>query len=152
VSLWRAVHGRAPRLALIGSDGVAESGFTRRIGRRAARRTLLTVSVLAPGAYPPAAQPVFDAFRARHGRDADPYMLYGYESMRVLLDCIRATDPARPLRPQVIAAFRAIRNRDSVLGRYSIDRNGDTTLSTYGVYGVDGRGRLVFDRAIDSRG
>jgi branched-chain amino acid transport system substrate-binding protein len=151
VPLWRAVHRRAPRLMLVGADGIAVSGFARRIGRGAARRTSLTVAVLAPDSYPAAAQPVFEAFRARHGRDADPYMLYGYEAMRVLLDCIRATDPARPLRPQVRDALFAIRDRDSVLGRYSIDRNGDTTLSSYGVYGVDRRGNLVFDQAIATR-
>jgi branched-chain amino acid transport system substrate-binding protein len=54
-------------------------------------------------------------------------------------------------RASVIAAFRAVtRDRDSVLGRYSIDANGDTTLSTYGVQRIE-RGRLVYDRTIDSR-
>ena len=33
------------------------------------------------------------------------------------------------------------------LGTYSIDENGDTTLSDYGGYRVEG-GKLVFDRAI----
>jgi hypothetical protein len=47
------------------------------------------------------------------------------------------------------AAFRATRDRDSVLGRYSIDANGETTLSTYGVLKVS-RKRLVYDRKIDS--
>jgi hypothetical protein len=36
-----------------------------------------------------------------------------------------------------------------VLGRYSIDANGETTLSTYGVLKVS-RKRLVYDRTIDS--
>ena len=53
-------------------------------------------------------------------------------------------------RAAVVAAFHAIRDRDSVLGRYSIDANGDTTLSTYGVVAVGARGRLVYDRTVDS--
>lgn len=50
----------------------------------------------------------------------------------------------------VVAAFGATPDRDSVHGRYSIDPNGDTTLSTYGVLGVGPRGRLVYGRTIDS--
>jgi branched-chain amino acid transport system substrate-binding protein len=63
--------------------------------------------------------------------------------MSLLLDAIdRATDhgtkPA--LRSQVRAAIFATRDRRSVLGTYSIDADGDTTLGRYGVYGiVDGR-------------
>ena len=50
-------------------------------------------------------------------------------------------------RQAVIDAFFAIENRESALGTYSIDENGDTTLSDYGGYRAKG-GKLVFDRAI----
>jgi branched-chain amino acid transport system substrate-binding protein len=149
VRLWREVHRRAPRLALVGSDGVAEARFARRIGRAAARRTSLTLGVVPPAALP-AAQPLLATFRARHGREPSPYMPYGYEAMRVVLDCIRAPAPAPTLRQGVVDAFYAIRGRESVLGRYSIDSKGDSTLSTFGVYGVDGAGRLAFRQVIDS--
>jgi branched-chain amino acid transport system substrate-binding protein len=150
VRLWREVHRRAPRLALVGSDGVAEAGFARRIGRAAAGRTSLTLSVVPPTALPPAVQPLLATYRARFGREPGPYMPYGYEAMRVVLDCIRAPAAAPSLRQGVIDAFFAIRGRDSVLGRYSIDSKGDSTLSTFGVYGVDGSGRLAFRQVIDS--
>jgi branched-chain amino acid transport system substrate-binding protein len=145
--LWREVHRRAPRMRLVGSDGIGESRFTRRIGR-AARRTSITLGVLASEAYPPAAQPVLAALDQRLGRPVSGYALYGYEAMNLVLEAIRAADPARPLRPQVTAALFAIRDRDSVLGRYSIDRFGDTTLGTYGIYRIDTAGRLQFERAI----
>ena len=106
--------------------------------------------MLDPAAYPPAAQAFYAAFRARFGKAAGPYALQGYEAMRVALDAIRAAGPRGNDRAAVVAAFHAIRDRDSVLGRYSIDANGDTTLSTYGVLSVDRRGRLVYDRTIDS--
>ena len=50
-----------------------------------------------------------------------------------------------------VDALLATRGRDSVLGRYSIDRNGDSTLSAYGVYRVVGRA-LAFERMVDSSG
>jgi branched-chain amino acid transport system substrate-binding protein len=148
VRLWREVHRRRPRLALVGSDGVAEARFARGIGRSAARRTALTLSTL-PVAALPGAQPLVDAFRARFGREPSPYIPYGYEAMRVVLDCVRAGVPAPTLRRGAVECFRGIRNRDSVLGRYSIDRFGDTTLTTFGVYGIDG-GRLAFRQVVDS--
>ena len=40
-------------------------------------------------------------------------------------------------------------DRDSVVGRYSVMGNGETTLSTYGVDRVEG-GRPVFSHAIDT--
>jgi branched-chain amino acid transport system substrate-binding protein len=37
-----------------------------------------------------------------------------------------------------------------VLGTYSIDKNGDTTLTDYGVYAVD-NGDLKFDETIKAK-
>jgi branched-chain amino acid transport system substrate-binding protein len=36
-----------------------------------------------------------------------------------------------------------------VLGTYDIDKNGDTTLSDYGVVRVE-RGKVVFDRVVQA--
>jgi branched-chain amino acid transport system substrate-binding protein len=54
-------------------------------------------------------------------------------------------------RQAVVDAFFKIKDRDSVLGNYSIDANGDTTLSSYGGNRVKG-GKLVFDKVIKVQG
>jgi branched-chain amino acid transport system substrate-binding protein len=143
--LWNAVHRRNPRLKLFGVDGVAERPFTRRLSRRAARRTLITN----PVSTHPGGRAFTEAFRARFHKTPEPYAIYGYEAMSVVLDAIRRGGNSRRA---VIDAFFATRDRDSVLGRYSIDANGDTTLSTYGVLKVTRRGGLAYDRTIDSAG
>ncbi|MDP9136427.1 MAG: branched-chain amino acid ABC transporter substrate-binding protein [Actinomycetota bacterium] len=145
--LWRAVHRRNPKTALLAPEGVTDRAFARSLSRGAARRTLVTNPTLDPAAYPPAAQAFYAAFRARFGHEPQAYAIYGYEAMSVVLDAIARAGSAD--REAVVNAFRATRDRDSVLGRYSIDANGDTTLSTYGVFKVS-RGRLVYDRTIDS--
>jgi branched-chain amino acid transport system substrate-binding protein len=150
ISLWREVHRRNSRLQLLGPDGVAESAFTRHLSPGAAARTHITAPTLDPAAYPPAAQTFFAAFRARYGRGPEPYAVYGYEAVSLLLDAMRRAGPAAGDRAAVIRALFATRARDSVLGRYSIDRFGDTTLSTYGGLGVSPRGSLVFDRVLDT--
>ena len=58
--------------------------------------------------------------------------------MNLALDAIkRSATPAR--RPDILKAIFATKDRTSVLGTYSIDKNGDTTLTDYGVYSVNGR-------------
>ena len=141
VPLWRALHRAKPRLRLFAGDGVAESGFVDRIGP-ARRRTKVLVATLAPGSYPAAGQDVLRAL----GPNPDPYALYGYEAMAVALDAINRGGPTRA---GAVDAFFATRDRDSVLGRYSIDPFGDTTLTQYGRYRVDRRG-LVFDGVVDA--
>jgi branched-chain amino acid transport system substrate-binding protein len=149
VRLWRAVHRRHRRWRLLGADGVATPAFARAIGAGAARRTRLTAPPLAESAYGAAGQAFFARFRARYGSEPHPFAIYGYEAMAVILDSAAATaDPAN--RGLVVDAFYATRDRDSVLGRYSIDAFGDTTLGTYGGYRVDGRGRIVWDRVLRS--
>jgi len=147
VPLVRALARRLPRARFFGSDGVAESGFTGRLSRRVARRVLVAVSTLAPDAYPPAGRAFFDRYRARYNDpNPDPYSIYGYESMQLLLDAVAA---AGPNRAGVIASLRSVAGRASVLGTYGFDRFGDTTLRTYGVYGIRG-GELVYAGAVEA--
>jgi branched-chain amino acid transport system substrate-binding protein len=148
--LWQAVHRRAPGVRLLGADGVAERAFTRRLSRGERARTYLTDVPLAPAAYPAAGQAFFAAFRARYGRDPLPRAIYGYEAMSVVLDSIARAGARGNVREDVVAQFFATRDRDSVLGRYSIDRFGDTTLSDYGGYTVSPAGDLVFARILDA--
>ncbi len=89
--------------------------------------TLATSAALDPSQLPPAGREFVAAFRAEYGRAPGRYAAYGYEAMAVILDSIeRASDPAD--RGAVIDAFFATADRDSVLGTYSIDEVGDTTL------------------------
>ena len=149
VGLWREVHRANPRAALFGGDGVGDSFFTRQIPRGAAQRTRITLPTLPPSRYPSAAQAFFTAFRARFGHPAQPYAIYGYEAMALVLDCLHRAGPAAD-RAAVVGQFFKTADRASVLGRYSIDRSGDTTLSLYGGYRVSRLGNLVYERTIDS--
>ena len=47
--------------------------------------------------------------------------------------------------------FANTKDRDSVLGTYDIDENGDTTLTDYGLYDIKD-GKLTFDKAIKAEG
>jgi branched-chain amino acid transport system substrate-binding protein len=110
----------------------------------------LTNPTLDPKLYPPAAQDFFKTFKQKYGKDPEPYAIYGYEAMKVALLAIQNAGDKGNDKQAVIDAFFKIKNRDSVLGKYSIDSGGDTTLSDYGADKVVG-GKLVFDKVIKAK-
>ena len=147
VRLFRALAAAMPRAKLFGSDGVAESGFTGRLPARVGRRVLVTVSTLAPSAYPAQGQDVLARYAQRYGDPSpDPYALYGYEAMRLALDAVSATGPDRGA---VVGALRAMPGRAGALGTYRFDRFGDTTERTFGLYGIR-RGALVWAGTVEA--
>jgi branched-chain amino acid transport system substrate-binding protein len=148
ISLWQRLHHADPHLRLLGPSGLASDSFAAGIGA-AASVTYLTTPLLAESLYPPAARRVLADYVKVFHRPAGPSVLYGYEAMSVVLDSIRRAGAGGNNRPDVIRAFMSTRNRDSVIGRYSMQPNGETTISTYGVDRVSG-GRTVFVRAIDA--
>jgi branched-chain amino acid transport system substrate-binding protein len=82
--------------------------------------------------------------------DPEPYAIYGYEAMQVALLAIQNAGDKGNDRAAVIDQFFKIKDRDSVLGKYSIDANGDTTLSDYGGNRIK-NGKLVFDKVIKAQ-
>jgi branched-chain amino acid transport system substrate-binding protein len=154
VQLYKDFAAALPDAKLYGPDGVAEAGFVDPkeggIPADVASRVTLTVATLSPDQYPEDGQAFFDAFREKHDEpNPNPYAIYGYEAMRLALDAIARSETGDTA--DILAALFETRDRESVLGTYSIDENGDTTLSDYGVYRVAG-GELEFDRTIQAEG
>jgi branched-chain amino acid transport system substrate-binding protein len=144
--LWRDLHKASPNLLLLGSSSMAGESFTSQIGAAAAN-TYLTTPVLPTRLYPAAAQKVLSHYRTVFGVEGGPYSLYGYEAMTLVLDAIRAAGPRGNDRQTVIDHVFATKNRNSVIGRYSIEASGETTLPSYGVDRVSG-GRPVYFRTL----
>jgi branched-chain amino acid transport system substrate-binding protein len=147
--LWKQLHAANPRLLLLGPSTMVDEAFTSAIGA-AAPSTYLTTSVLAAQLYPRSAQRVLDEYRRSFGAAAEPYALYGYEAMSAVLGAIRSAGSRGNDRQAVIDRFFAATHPDSVLGPYSIEADGETTLARYGVDRVV-NGRPVFYRAISIR-
>jgi branched-chain amino acid transport system substrate-binding protein len=146
-ALWQQLHTADPGLLLLGSHGLANEAFASQIGA-GSTSTYLTTPLLAAGEYPPAAARVLREYRRHFPGEAGAGALYGYEAMSVVLDAIRSAGSRGNDRQVVIDRFFATRNRDSVLGRYSIEADGETTLSRYAVDRVQ-HGRLTPYRVLE---
>jgi branched-chain amino acid transport system substrate-binding protein len=150
VQVFKDVNAANPTMKLFGPDGVAESAFATKLGSSVEKQTYITNPTLDPKLYPPAAQDFFAKFKQKFGNDPQPYAIYGYEAMKVALLAIQNAGDKGNDKQAVIDAFFKIKDRDSVLGKYSIDENGDTTLSDYGADRVES-GKLVFDKVIKAQ-
>jgi len=153
VQLYKDVAAALPEAALYGPDGVAESTFydpaDGGLPPEVAARVKVTVATLSPDEYSEEGRQFFADYEAAYGDpDPNPYAIYGYEAASLILDVLdRADDPTD--RASVLRTLFETTDRESVLGTYSIDEHGDTTLTSYGVYRIDA-GRLAFERSVES--
>jgi branched-chain amino acid transport system substrate-binding protein len=148
--LYKDLSAAMPDAKLFGPDGVATVDFTKEIPANVQKQTYLTAPTLSPDELPPAGQQFYKDYEAEYGEpqdEIDPYAVYGYEAMAVVCDAIAQGGDDRQA---VIDAFFATKGRESPLGTYDIDPDGDTTLSDYGGYKAEG-GKLVFDKVIKAQ-
>ena len=152
VQLFKDVSAALPDARLYGPDGVSNPEFfvadEGGIPADVADKVKVTVATLSPEEYPPDGQRFFDEYKERYDVPAvDPYAIYGYEAMQLVLDTCEQLGAGCSDRQAMIDALMSTKGRGSVLGTYDIDENGDTTLTDYGVYTVKD-GELVFDETV----
>jgi branched-chain amino acid transport system substrate-binding protein len=149
-SLFRQLHAADTSLSLLGSSTMLNGVFSSKLGAAEAA-TMLGSPVLAARLYPRSGARVLAQYTRRFGAAAEPYVLYGYEAMSVVLAAIRSAGSSGDDRQAVIDKFFATRERHSVLGVYSMQPSGETTLSSYAIDRVVNR-TPVFWRAFDAAG
>jgi branched-chain amino acid transport system substrate-binding protein len=152
VQLLKDAGTALPNAKLYGGDAMAlnetanpKTGLPAKIGAR----FKATIATLDPANFPPDGKKFFSDFKSEYGIDRpNPYAIYGYEAMDLILDSIEAVGAKGGDRQAVIdQVLNNTKGRESVLGTYDIDENGDTTLTDYGLYKVED-GELVFDKVI----
>ena len=157
VQLFTDIANGAKNIKLFGPDGVADEAFTGKDGLSPAiaKRTLITVATLDPENYPPEGKKFFEDYEKQTGdKTPAPYSIYGYEGMSVILDSLkRAADAngGKLSRQAVIDQFFSTKGRQSVLGTYDVDKDGDTTLTDYGLYKIE-NAEPVFEKVIKAGG
>jgi branched-chain amino acid transport system substrate-binding protein len=133
-----------PRTPVLGSAGLSPdaSQAPRSPGERA-----VVVSPFKPfGAYPAHGHRILRTLPADVRR---PEALYGYESMRLVLDAIHSlvASGERPTRAAVMRVALAPGLRRGAIGRYRVERSGDVTDFAFAEYRVRAA-RLVYARPV----
>ena len=133
VQLWKDLGAALPDATLWGPDGLATSTFTNPLPVDIADRTYLTVATINPKDYGPKGQKFFDDFKAEYNQKVvQPYAIYGFEAMDVVLDALESAGDSCNDRQAVIDAFFNTKDKEGVTGTYDIDEDGDVTLNEFG--------------------
>ncbi len=160
VQVFKDVAAANPDVKLYGPDGVAEAAFTDPaeggIPADVGTRTKITVATLGLEEFKKRnnaeAEKFFKDFEAEYGDSTpDPYAIYGYETMALALSTLEAAGAKANDRAVVSEQLvTQTKDRESALGVYSIDENGDTTLTDYGLYVVKD-GQPTFEKVIKAQ-
>jgi branched-chain amino acid transport system substrate-binding protein len=152
VQIVKDVNAAIPTAKIFGPDGVCSAAWTSAAkgGVPASIDPLMqcTVATLDLTAYP-GGKTFLAAYKAAYGvASPDPYAIYGYEAMSLALDTISSLGSNGNSKSAVRSALFATKDRHSVLGTYSINTNGDTTLPSYGLYKVGPDAAPVFYKVL----
>jgi len=152
VQITKDVHSAIPTAKIFGGDGVCTSSYTSasKGGVPAAIDPLIqcTVATQNLAAYP-GGKDFLAAYQAKYNVSSpDPYAIYGYAEMQLALNTIKNLGAQGNSKSDVLKALFATTGRNSVLGTYGFDKNGDTTLKSYGLYKVGPNGEPVFVKTI----
>lgn len=140
------LHAAGAKARLIVPDGCFTESLITAAGRDALEgRVFITFGGVPADRLQGKGRAFAEAYRARFGIEPESYAAYGYEAAAVVLDALRRADA--PDRAAVLKALRETRDYDGVLGRWSFDANGDTTLRTVSGNEVKG-GRFAFAKII----
>jgi len=147
VQLYKDVGKALPNAKLFGDDGVAITTFTKPLPKDIQSRSYITVATIDPKDYPPEGQKFFKDFSSTYGGKPETYAIYGYEAMALALDAMKRAGDKCNDKAAVSAEVYKTKDKKSVLGEYSIDKDGDTTLNDFGRYLVKG-GALEFNKTV----
>jgi branched-chain amino acid transport system substrate-binding protein len=152
VQITKDINAAIPTAKIFGGDGVCTDSYTAasKGGVPAAIDPLLecTVATLNLESYP-GGKDFLAAYKAKYASaEPDPYAIYGYEAMKLGLETIAKLGTDGGNKAKVLAALFATTSRSSVLGTYGFDKNGDTTLKSYGLYKVGADGEPTFSTTL----
>jgi len=152
VQITKDVHAALPTAKVFGGDGVCTDSYTSAakggVPASLYPLTQCTVATQNLDAYP-GGKDFLAAYKAKYGvANPDPYAIYGFEVMKLGLDTIARLGAQGNSKSAVLKALFATTARSSVLGTYGFNKNGDTTLKSYGLYKVGPTGEPVFFKTL----
>jgi branched-chain amino acid transport system substrate-binding protein len=119
----------------MGPDGIYEDAFLEAAGD-AAEGAYLTFGGVPPAKLTGKGKEWYDAYKAKFNSEPEVYAVYGYESVNVALNAINKV--CKKDRAAILDGVFATKDFDGVLGKWSFDANGDTSLT--GMSGVQVKG------------
>jgi branched-chain amino acid transport system substrate-binding protein len=135
-------------VAFIGPDGIFVDELITQAGG-AAEGIYVTFGGLPESELSAEGQEFVETYESKYDDAIQPYTAYAYEAANVMLDAIeRAGKDGEVERDEVVQEIFATEDYEGVLGTWSFDDEGDTTLTELSVQKVE-NGKFVLDNVLD---
>jgi branched-chain amino acid transport system substrate-binding protein len=150
--LWRDLRAAMADVMLMGPDGIYEEAFLTAAGE-AAEGTYLTFGGTTADQYTGDAAAFRDTYNTKYpSAPIQVYTIYGYEAANAVLNAIDTASKAgatdiTALRAGTLKALSEVKDYAGVLGTWSFDANGDTSLLTFSGTKVDA-GEFTFQKVL----
>jgi branched-chain amino acid transport system substrate-binding protein len=141
VTVLNGLAAALPSLKLFAPSGLYDADFASALGQAAAGRLTVSAPGFLPADLPAQGSQFVSAFTSAYGHAPATEAIFGYEAMKALLTVISSAGANANSRALVVAAFRALKNRQSAIGTYSIN-GGDPSVAPF-VFARVRAGRLV---------
>jgi branched-chain amino acid transport system substrate-binding protein len=134
----------------IGPDGIYTNTLLDQAGD-AAEGIYVTFGGLPPSELPPEGKEFVEAYEQKYDAEVEAYTAYAYEAANVMLDAIEKAyeEDGEVTREGVLREVFATEDYKGILGTWSFDEDGDTTLTELSVQQVE-NGEFVYQRTIDA--
>ena len=121
----------APTIKFMGPDGINCSEFLKQAGP-AGEGVYSTFGGVPPEKYTGKSADWLKAYDAKYqNKSPNAYAIYGYEAAKVVLAAIAKAGDKADDRATVLANVMGTKDYEGVLGKWSFDANGDTTLTQF---------------------
>ncbi|MBL8046155.1 MAG: branched-chain amino acid ABC transporter substrate-binding protein [Anaerolineales bacterium] len=110
----------------MGPDGILESAFIEAAGADIAEGVYGTIAGSPRALLPEKGQKFFTDYKAKYNSEPEAYAIYGYEAGSVVIKAISTV--CSKDKAAILNAMFTTKDFDGVLGKWSFDANGDTTL------------------------
>ena len=138
-------------VAFIGPDGIFVDELITQAGE-ASEGIYVTFGGLPEEELSAEGQEFVETYESRYDDEIQPYTAYAYEAANVMLDAIEAASEEAggdvPDREAVIEQIYATEDYEGVLGTWSFDEEGDTSLTELSVLTVED-GEFTLDNVLD---
>jgi branched-chain amino acid transport system substrate-binding protein len=149
--LFDSTASSSPGTKLFAPSALATSTFAAQLSP-SARNVYVSSPGFMPNDMPAAAKTQFiQPFEAAYHRTPAPQAIFGYEAMSALLAVLRQAGTSADDRGTVVKDFFGLKNRSSVVGTYSINADGDTSIAPF-VFSRVVAGKLVPFKSSQAQG
>ena len=145
--LWKDLRATlGTNVRLMGPDGIFEDAFLKDAGE-AAEGTYITFGGIPPSKLTGKGAEWYQTYKTKFNAEPEAYAAYGYEACQVAMAAIARAN--KKDRAAIRDAVFATKDFDGVLGRWSFDENGDTTLTSMSGQQVRG-GKFEFAKTLNA--